>query len=637
MLKRRTLLSLGLSTPVLAACATRLPSLPSLPDIPQALGLSDYEPPPRDPHSHARPEKARVTHVALELTADFERKVLSGTATLDIERADDADEIILDVDGLVIHRVTTESGSPTWRQTERDPELGAGMHIPLWPGVERLTIEYETSPGAGALQWLTPEQTASGKQFLFSQGQSILTRTWIPTQDSPGIRQTYEARITVPDGLRAVMSAEMHDRNGDRVRGGKRRFRFSLDKPIPPYLIALAVGDLEFRAVSDRTGVYAEPSVLDAAASECADMELMVRATEALYGDYRWGRYDVLVLPPSFPFGGMENPRLTFLTPTFIAGDKSLVGLIAHELAHSWSGNLVTNALWADGWLNEGFTSYIEGRIVEALYGADVATMQYALAWADIQKAIAENPADSTRLRLPGDRGADDNVSAIVYDKGALFLRTIEATIGRGAFDAYLRSYFDRFAYQPMTTERFLADFRREVVRDDADLEQRLQLDAWAFAPGLPFNASEPHAQAFDRVAEAVAAFNAGAPASATPWSDWGTFERQRFLQTLPRELSQEKLSDLDTALSLNTLGNSEVLFDWLQLALRNRYEPAVARAETFLTSMGRGKFVRPLYRTLMEQGDWGQAHARRIYERARPGYHPIVQGGADRIVTPAA
>jgi hypothetical protein len=363
-------------------------------------------------------------------------------------------------------------------------------------------------------------------------------------------------------------------------------------------------------------------------------MERMLRVAEALYGAYRWGRYDVLVLPPSFPYGGMENPRLTFLTPTFLAGDRSLVSLIAHELAHSWSGNLVTNAVWADFWLNEGFTTYVEGRIVEALYGTEQATMQHALAWAEIQTALSAVAEDRTRLRLPGERGPEDYSSAVAYEKGALFLRTAERILGRQRFDAYLRSYFDRYAFQPMTTERFLADFRARAVRDDTQLEAQLQLDAWVYEPGLPSNAEEPRSAAFQRVADAVSAFNAGGAPPAALWRDWGTFERQRFLQTLPRELPRERLDTLASALGLNGIGNNEVLFDWLMLAVRNGYEPAEPAIEDFLTRQGRGKFVRPIYRALMEQGEWGQSLARRVYSSARPMYHGIVANALDRVVT---
>jgi aminopeptidase N len=623
MLVRRTFLAASVAAPALAACVTA-----PAPDDRAALPAL-----PHDPHSHARPDEARVLNVSLDLRADFERKVLAGTATLTIAMRANANEIVLDVERLNIQSVRTNLGDAAWSVGEHDEELGAPFTIAIAPGVETITVAYETSPDAGALQWLTPAQTASGKPFLFSQGQAILTRTWAPTQDSPGIRQTYDVRIVAPEGLRVVMSAEMLTPDGEPAEGG-RAFRFRMRNPVPIYLMSIAIGDLTFASVGPRTGVYAEPSVIERGAYECAEMEAMLRTAEALYGPYRWGRYDVLILPPSFPYGGMENPRLTFLTPTFLAGDRSLVSLIAHELAHSWSGNLVTNAVWADSWLNEGFTTYFEGRITEALYGGERADMQNVLAWADIQRALAEAPADATRLHLVGERGAEDNNAAIVYDKGALFLRTVERIVGRQRFDAYLRSYFDRYAFQPMTTQWFLADFRERLVQADAALEARLQLDAWAYEPGLPSNAEEPHAAAFDEVAHFVDDFaNQGGAPAAAPWENWGTMQRQRYLQTLPRQLSHAQLEALERAFGLNRIGNSEVLFDWLALAVANGYEACAPALEDFLTRQGRGKFVRPLYRALHEQGAWGRPLAQRIYARARPTYHPIVVAAVNRIL----
>ncbi|MGE0741550.1 MAG: M1 family metallopeptidase [Hyphomonadaceae bacterium] len=617
---RRTLLASAVAAPFLSACTT--------------TGADPLAPLPHDTSSYARPDEARVTHVSLDLVANFERKVFHGKATLSIAARADASEIVLDTDGLVIRSVRVDGRDTTWTVGDHNEKLGAPLSIIL-DGARTIEIDYESAPNATALQWLSPAQTASNKQFLFSQGQAILNRTWIPTQDSPGIRQTYDARIVVPEGLRAVMSAEMLTPEGESAGAGQRAFRFRMPQPIPPYLIAIAIGDIVHRTVGPRTGVYAEPSVVERGAYECADMERMMDAAEALHGPYRWGRYDVLILPPSFPYGGMENPRLTFLTPTFLAGDRSLVSLVAHELAHSWSGNLVTNAVWEDGWLNEGFTSYIEGRIGEDLFGAEHARMAEALAWADIQTALGTVPVDGQRLHWVGEVDANDNSSAITYDKGALFLRTIERIVGRARLDAYLRSYFDRYAFQPMTTQAFLADFREHVVRGDANLEAQLLLDQWAYEPGIPANAEAPQASGFTPVEQGVAAFVAGAPPPAA-WSSWNTMQRQRFLQTLPRELAAPRLAALQTAYGLDTIGNMEVRFDWLALAIANTYQASSPAIERFLSEQGRGKFVRPLYRALMEKGEWGQALARRIYAQARASYHPIVQNGIDRIVTPA-
>ena len=592
----------------------------------------------RDIHSFARPAEARVTNVDLTLHTDFGAKRLTGTAALTVEGATGAREIVLDTRDLTITAVTDRTGTPLrYALGPVDSILGQPLTITLPTIPTIVVVHYHTSPEAAALQWLTPEQTAGKRHpYLFSQGQAILTRTWIPTQDSPGIRQTYTARITVPTGLRAVMSAEMLVADGV-TRGDSTTFTFRMPHRIPPYLIAIAVGDIASRSLGRRTGVYAEPAVLDAAAYELADMERMIEAAESLYGPYRWGRYDVLVLPPSFPFGGMENPRLTFATPTILAGDRSLVSLIAHELAHSWSGNLVTNATWSDFWLNEGFTSYIELRIMERLYGRERAAMLEQLARRGLEETITGFGNDTTQSVLHASlagRNPDDAMGPIAYDKGAAFLRMIETTVGRSRFDEYLRGYFDRHAFQSMTAARFLADLREHLVRGDADLERRLQLDEWVYGTGLPDNAPVPRSDAFTRVEAQAAAFAQGTPASSLRTSGWSTQEWQHFLQTLPDTLPQQRLAELDQAFGFSRTGNSEVLFDWLRIAIRNRYEPALPALEQFLVSQGRRKFLRPLYEDLMNTS-WGPDLARRIYRRARPLYHSVSTGTIDQIVRP--
>ena len=379
---------------MLAGCATAPASTPALSNQSAAIAPILLTPDALDTHSYARPAEARVTHVALDLAADFATRTMSGTATLDVQSAPDAKELVLDTRDLTINFVADGGAIPSllpYTIGRDDRVHGAPLKIQL-NGAKRVTVSYTTAPGAPALQWLTPDQTAGKAQpFLFSQGESILNRSWIPTQDSPGIRQTWEAAITVPAALTAVMSAEMLTPKGEPAANGTRRYRFRMDKPVAPYLIALAVGDLKFQAEGPRTGVWAEPVTLKEAASEFVDLEKMVTTAEGLYGPYRWGRYDLLVLPPAFPFGGMENPRLTFVTPTVLAGDRSLTSLVAHELAHSWSGNLVTNATWDDFWLNEGFTVYFENRIMEALYGPERSRMLADLGWSDLQSALKDN------------------------------------------------------------------------------------------------------------------------------------------------------------------------------------------------------------------------------------------------------
>jgi leukotriene-A4 hydrolase len=588
-----------------------------------------------DAHSFARPLEARVTHLALDLDVDFDAKRIGGTATLDIDRRPDARQIVLDDAGLEIDGIADASGKPLpYSVGAKAPNLGAPLQIALRPDTRRLVIRYKSAPQAGALQWLTPAQTAGKKApFLFSQGESIENRSWIPTQDSPGIRQSWEATLHVPAGMTAVMSAPTSAK--PITQGGESVFSFAMPHSIPSYLIAIAVGDLTFRSLGPRTGVWAEPVTIDAAARELSDTEKMVAAAEKLYGPYRWGRYDVLVLPPSFPYGGQENPTMTFLTPTFIAGDKSLVSLVAHELSHSWSGNLATNAVWNDFWLNEGVTTYAERRIVEELYGKKAADEQIDLGIDALNKAVVDagGPASpDTRLHLDlKGRHPDEGLSDISYEKGAAFLRTIEAIVGRDRFDAWLKGWIDRHAFQPVTSAMFLADLRANLVKGDKALESRLILDRWVYRPGIPPNMARPPANTFAEQDKAAAAFAAGA-APPADWAQWTTDERLRFLNRLPRKLPKARLDALQSAFGLNGTRNMEVRFAWLDLAVANRYDPAVASLDQFLTSQGRGKFVRPLFQALAKDKSWGLPIAKRIYPRARPLYHPIVTRDVDKL-----
>jgi aminopeptidase N len=376
--------------------------------------------------------------------------------------------------------------------------------------------------------------------------------------------------------------------------------------------------------------------VASGAASELTDLERMVSAAETLLGPYRWGRYDALILPPSFPFGGMENPRLTFATPTILAGDRSLVSLMAHELAHSWSGNLVTNATWSDFWLNEGLTTYVENRIMEALYGADRAAMLDVLERRELHDEIARlgGPASAEtvlHLDLKG-RNPDDGATQVPYAKGSALFRLLEQTSGRDRFDEYLRSYFERFAFQSITTAMFLEDVKARLFGNDEAMIRKLRLEEWLYKPGLPDNAPEPQSAALRAVEEQAAAFAAGTSARSLKVQNWVTQEWQHFLNALPAKLTPDQLRDLDRTFGLSTRGNSEVLFAWLRIAIRNHYEPAMPALERFLTSQGRRKFLRPLYEDLMAT-DWGESGAKRIYAKSRPLYHAVSTSTLDPIV----
>ncbi|HYC91054.1 MAG TPA: M1 family metallopeptidase [Thermoanaerobaculia bacterium] len=616
-MKRLTLLLLLAA----AACRNETPSTatqapPSQPSTSAAQ---------RDPHSYSNPDQVRVEHIALDLTVNFAQKQLAGTATLRLRNEANANTLILDTNGLTISKVTTQPGNAPaqFRLAPADPVFGSKLEIPIRPDTQSVAIEYTTSPGARALQWLEPAMTAGKKHpFLLSQSQAILARTWVPCQDTPGVRFTYDATIRVPTTLLAVMSAE-----NPQARNEQGVYQFRMPHPVPSYLLAIAVGDLEFRPFDTRSGVYAEPAVIEDAASEFTDTPDMIAAAEELYGPYRWGRYDLLVLPPSFPYGGMENPRLTFLTPTVLAGDRSLVSLIAHELAHSWSGNLVTNATWNDFWLNEGFTTYFEHRITEKLYGREYSEMLWLLGVTEVQDELKVLPPADQHLYVNLTGRDPDEAPTLVYEKGALFLRLLEETAGRERWDKFLRAYFDKFAFQPMTTPIFVDHLKASLP----DVVQKVNIDQWIHGPGLPPNAPQPQSAAFANVEQQAKAFAAGGPATAIDAAKWSSHERVHFIQSLPT-LTPERMGELDARFKFSDSGNNEVLSAWLEKSIDARYKGAYPAIERFLTIQGRRKFLKPIYEKLARNPE-DLAFAKRIYAKARDTYHPVSQATIDSIL----
>jgi leukotriene A-4 hydrolase/aminopeptidase len=596
-------------------------------------------PPPAGPdfHSYANATDVRVKHIDLDWQVLFAQKVLKGTAILTVERVsrNRRAPLILDTKNLNVEKVETSVNGRTYRPGKftlaaEDKILGAALTIPLPATATRVRIHYATRPTASGVQWLEPSQTSGKKTpFMFTQSQAIHARSWIPLQDTPSVRVTYNARVRTAPNLLAVMSAA-NDPNTPRDGD----YSFAMRQPIPSYLIALAVGDLSFKPLSARTGVYAEPSVVDKAAQEFSDTEKMVQATEKLYGPYRWERYDLLVLPPSFPFGGMENPRLTFVTPTILAGDKSLVSLVAHELAHSWSGNLVTNATWRDFWLNEGFTVYLERRIQEAVYGKPRANMEAALGLRDLHDELGrlEDRDEILHVDLKG-RDPDDGFTEVPYEKGALFLLQLEETFGRERFDQFLRSYFDHFAFQSITTEQFVSYLKSNLLDKHPDLAAKVPIDEWINNPGTPASAPKPSSPAFAQVEQQAQRWQRGEiTAAQIPVSAWSTQEWLHFLKSLPAKLDQKKMAELDQAFKLTQSGNSEIAFRWLMMSIQNAYEPAFQRVEDFLGTIGRRKFIKPLYEELAKSPE-GRAFAMKIYRRARPTYHPIAVASIDEVL----
>lgn len=587
----------------------------------------------QDPHSFARPEEVRVTHLNLDIAVDFQKQIISGKAILTIESNGNQDKIHLDTRDLNIESITAghTKGALNFTLGQETPFLGKELIVDLPSNTTFITIYYSTSPGAAALQWLTPQQTAGKKQpFLFTQSQAILARTWVPIQDSPGIRFTYEATVKVPNQLMAAMSAENpQEKNETGI------YHFKMPKPIPAYLLALAVGDFKFKPLDSRTGVYAEQVTIDRAVYEFAELPQMVNLAEKMYGDYAWGRYDLIVLPPSFPFGGMENPMLTFATPTILAGDRSLTSLVAHELAHSWSGNLVTNATWDDFWMNEGFTVYFELRIMEALYGKDFADMQSLLGLEDLKSTIEELGDTSVdthlKLNLTG-RDPDDGMNDIAYEKGHFLLLLIEKSIGREKFDAFLKNYFHRHSFGTITTEEFIKEYKSDIIKGDSELEKKINIEQWVYHPGLPSNCPQIVSEKFKNVAHQVELWKNGEHANKLVTKDYSTFEWLRFLSLLPENLSNDKMKELDDAFHFTTSGNSEILFAWLEKAIQNNYDPAYPALKHFLNDVGRRKFVKPLFAAMLKT-EKGKMMAKEIYKTARANYHSITQQTIDGMI----
>ena len=586
-----------------------------------------------DVHSYAQPTEALARHLDLNIDVDFDQKVLAGRASYQIENLTGTDKIIFDTRGLQIQKVYLgdEMQETSFRLGESDEVLGQPLYVDIEPGTKKVTIEYRTSPDAAALQWLNPQQTAGKKYpFLFTQSQAILARTWIPIQDSPGIRFTYNATVKVPKELLAVMSAENPMQKNDTGV-----YTFQMKQPIPSYLMALSVGDLTFRGIGNQTGIYAEPATIEAAAYEFAEMDKMLVAAEKLYGKYRWDRYDLLVLPPSFPFGGMENPRLTFVTPTVLAKDRSLTSLIAHELAHSWSGNLVTNATWNDFWLNEGFTVYFERRIMEELYGKDYADMLQVLGYQDLQQTLEEKGAGSedTRLKLDLEgRDPDEGLTDIAYEKGNFFLVNIERAVGRERFDQFLNNYFSTFAFESTNTDKFLDFLRKELIKGDEQLAEQINIEGWVYSPGLPAGFKAPASSRFASVEQAYQAWRGGKPAAQLSTRDWSSHEWLHFIRMLPESMTQQQMAELDRAFNFTNSGNSEVLAAWFLHAIRNNYVTADQALETFLTNVGRRKFLVPIYRALIATPE-GKKKALEIYAKARPNYHAVSTVTLDQLL----
>lgn len=588
----------------------------------------------KDWHTDSNYQDIVTTHIHLDLAIDFDNKQLKGTIEHQLKYINkDTDSLILDTRDIDIHKAEVFDGknwsNTTFKLAKRDKVKGSKLTIALPKHSKKVRVHYNSRPEASGLQWLTPIQTAGKKlPFMFSQSQAIHARSWMPIQDTPAMRVSYSADIKTDPSLRPIMSAK-----NDPKWNKSGQYHFEMPQPIPTYLIAIAAGNIHYKKMSKQTAIYAEPSLLESAAAEFEDTQAMIEAAEKLYGKYRWTDYDLLILPPSFPFGGMENPRLSFITPTVIAGDKSLVSLIAHELAHSWSGNLVTNATWRDLWINEGFTSYVENRIMEAVYGEQRAVMEQALSVQDLKKELVTLPKEDTILHVKIEgRDPDDAFSGVPYTKGQLFLMFLEEKFGRKDFDSFLHQYFESHAFKSMDTKNFVRYLKTNLLDKFPNKVSIKEVNTWITEPLLPSSAPNPTSGVFNQVQENMNAWLSNdTKLSKIPTDEWTVHEWLFFINNLPKTVSLKRLNELDKAFKLTQSTNNEIAHAWLLLNIKKNNPVINNRLKTYMTSIGRRKLIVPLYKELLKDKT-KRAFTQAIYDKARPGYHPLAQGTIDAL-----
>ncbi len=597
--------------------------------------------PEHDYYSFANSDQFVTRHLDLDLTVDFAASELVGSVRLSMERLDPgARELVLDTRTLHIESVSVELPGGSEQDAAfvigaTDKILGEPLTISLPDGFNpdpafTVTVSYRTDPSATALQWLPPELSAGGEHpFLFSQSQAIHARSWIPLQDTPAIRVTYNATIKTPPELLAVMSA---DNDPLATRSGE--YRFAMPQPIPSYLLAIAAGNLFFAPLGPQTGIYAEPELLSSAVYEFADTQEMLDVASKIYGEYQWGRYDLLILPPSFPYGGMENPRLSFITPSILAGDRSLVSLIAHELAHSWSGNLVSNSTWRDIWLNEGVTSYLDKRLMEVLFGKERADEERVI---DYQELMAQLPSIKPEMQALAPRLSDEDLEesqgTVHYKKGQLLLEYLEHAFGREVFDQFLAGYFAHFEFQAITSEQFLSYLNENLLELHPGKVSQEQVEQWLYQPGLPEEAVIAESASLQRAASLAVQWAEGdSSLESVSIADWSPHAAVHFINSLPGELSNEQLQELDAQLGFSESRNAEIGRSWFIQVAKRRLEPAYDAMQGFLMRHGRMRLVVPVYSQLVNNGQ-DKALAEEIFAAAKTGYHPITIMAAHSVM----
>lgn len=598
-----------------------------------------------DNHSYSNIKQIRTKHLHLELDVNFDNKTIYGIARHEMENFG-ADTAIFDISGLEIQKITLGKGTEKETdfmigQWDKDSIFGQPLLVNITKKTKYINIYYKTTKRSTALEWLTPAMTVGKKHpYLFTQGQTILTRTWIPVQDSPSNRFTYSAAVKVPSSLMAVMSAKNSDK-----KSKTGNYTFNMPQPIPCYLIALVVGDLTYHKLGENCGIFTEPKLVKACDYEFRELPQMVKVADSLFGKYEWGQYDVLVLPYSFPYGGMENPRLTFINPTILSGDRSLVNVLAHELAHSWSGNLVTNSSWDDMWLNEGVTTYFENEIIEAMYGKEMADMIALIDFQNLEPLLVEiansNYPEDSQLKLKiTDRSPDDVLNEVSYVKGEFFFKTLEQKVGRAKMSAFFKRYIKHFAFKTVNTEQFVQFLNKELLIPN---NISFNTDEWLYNQGMPSNCVKIRSQRFSEMKKLAQRFAAGEDIfkKEVKWvkvpgrkkrvkhvkqlkrSDYITQEWQVFIRSLPPKCDLELLRKLDRNLDFKNWNNAEVASEWMILGIRSNYDEIRPQIKRFLQKTGRCKFLNPIYLELSKDLD-DKIWARKVAEKAIEAYHPV-------------
>ena len=601
-----------------------------------------------EPSSQSNPDDMRIVHSDIKMTVAFDRRVIVGIVTHHTRVVKEtATQLILDTRGLQIASVSVNGRDAPFGMSQTHPVLGSQLVIEIPPQKEdeeqerevRVAIHYETAPESTALQWLSPTQTTGKKMpFLFSQCQAIHARSLIPCQDTPGVKFTYTLELVVPEGMVALASALLEGQTGCT-------YNFKQPQPIPSYLLGIAVGDLRSIDLSPVTRVWAEPLVVDSAAFEFADTPKFLEAAESIAGDYVWQRYDLLILPSSYPYGGMENPCVSFLTPTLLAGDRSLANVVVHELSHSWTGNLVTNKEWRSFWLNEGFTVFLERKILGLLYGDSMYNFHATQGLIKLQKTVRDLGADNPFTRLVPDLSGgvdpDDAFSAIPYEKGFYFLHYLQSIAGGAkVFEPFLKAYLRHFQDTPVGTEDFKAYYLNTFTNTEAVHD--IDWETWLYGLGMP-----PSVNSYDGML--VEASNA----LAVKWhtvdvlgvglstievegvgphdlDGWSSPQIAAFLDKLGelrsmRPLHTSVTRKMNGYYSLDASTNSEILCSWLLLCIKARDRAIYGTLKDFLLRQGRMKYIRPLYKNLMKSGDSEAVGlAKEVFELGRQGYHPI-------------